>query len=257
MLYARLDDLVQRADSGVLSYSCFLSEEQSAKAQRYLSAISDRVVSFGGYREAERRMLFLLPPYASELCGESENVLSDYFGEDKDRAIKALRIKGSGYRELSHRDYLGSLLALGLERDVIGDILPEDSFSATVFCSGRIAEFIVSSLQRVANDKVTVTKTEVGEDFSREVKLQSKNSTVASARLDCVVGALCDLSRERAQELIKKENCQVDFILEVRPDRALTPPSVISVRGYGRFILRGFEGQTKKGRLKMVADKYI
>ena len=140
---------------------------------------------------------------------------------------------------------------------MIGDILPEDSFSATVFCSGRIAEFIVSSLQRVANDKVTVTKTEVGEDFSREVKLQSKNSTVASARLDCVVGALCDLSRERAQELIKKENCQVDFILEVRPDRALTPPSVISVRGYGRFILRGFEGQTKKGRLKMVADKYI
>lgn len=257
MLLARLDDLVRRAETGVLAHSAFLTEEQSARAQGYLSAMGIRAVSFGGYGDAERRRTFILPAYAAELEGDPTELLKSYFSEELDGAIRAIKIKGSGYRELSHRDYLGSLLSLGIEREVIGDIVVDDSFSATVFCSGGIAEFIVSSLERIANDKVDVQRIRVGEDFTRKVELQDKSTTVASARLDCVVSALCDISRGRSQELIKKESCQVDFTVEVCPDRILIPPCKISVRGYGRFILNDFDGQTKKGRLKMNADKYI
>lgn len=256
MLCARLDDLVRRSDSGVLSHSAFLSPEQLARAEKHLAVLGERVVSYGGFPSAERRLVFILPPYMSDIGG-GEELFKEYFSDEVGEAIGALHIKGSGYRELSHRDYLGSLLALGLEREVIGDILVRDGHSAVVLCSGAICNFIISSLDRVASDKVTVERYLDTDGLRREESFERISSTVASERLDCVVGALCSVSRATAQELIKRELCQVSYEVETRCDRALASPCIISVRGYGKFILRGFDGQTKKGRYRLVADKYI
>ncbi len=259
MLIARISDYAKRSLAGELSVSSFLSPWESAMARMILSEkkIAHRATFFGGYSQAERQRFFLLPSYTDDFDGDAAQKLGTYFAGEREEAICSLVIRGSGYRELSHRDYLGSVLSLGLERDAIGDIVLLDSYSAVIFCSNKISEFLKGSLDRISNDAVSVADFDVTDDFSPNIEFKRINDTVASNRLDCVVSALTGLSREKAQELIKKELCQLNYITECRCDRALEAPCTLTLRGYGKYILRGLDGFTKKGRLKMSADKYI
>ena len=216
-----------------------------------------RAVFFGGYSEAERQRLFLLPSYTDDFDGNASEKLDIYFSEEQKEAVCSLIVRGSGYRELTHRDYLGSILSLGLERDAVGDLVLIDSHSAVIFCSNKIGEFLKNSLEKISNDTVSVADFDVTENFSAHREFKRINDTVASNRLDCVVSALTGLSREKAQELIKKELCQLNYITECRSDRTLETPCTLTLRGYGKYILRELDGFTKKGRLKMSADKYI
>ncbi len=259
ILTARISDFARRSLSGELSVSGFLSPSEIAVARVILSEkkILHRAVFFGGYSQAERQRLFLLPSYTDDLDGELAEKLSTYFSDERREAVCSLIIRGSGYRELNHRDYLGSVLSLGIERDAIGDIVLLDSYSAVIFCSKKIREFLKTSLERISNDAVSVADFEVDESFSPSREFKRINDTVASNRLDCVVSALTGLSREKAQEFIKKELCQLNYMTECRCDRALETPCTLTLRGYGKYILRELDGFTKKGRLKMFADKYI
>lgn len=259
ILTSRISDFARSSQSGELSASSFLSPSEAAVAKMILSerGIAHRAVFFGGYSEAERQRLFLLPFYTDGFDGDAKQKLDEYFSDEREENVQALMIKGSGYRELSHRDYLGSVLSLGIERDALGDIVLLDGYSAVIFCSAKIGEFLMTSLEKIANDTVSVANFEITENFSAHREFKRINDTVASNRLDCVVSALTGLSRERAQELIKKELCQLNYITECRCDRALETPSVLTLRGYGKYILREFDGLTKKGRLRMSADKYI
>ena len=172
--------------------------------------------------------------------------------------IACLFVAESGYKKLSHRDYLGSVLSLGIDRSVVGDIvLSSEAGGAYIFCDGGIADFIAMELTRVGRDTVKVKRVEIGEDFAPKRALSHVSDTVASARVDCVVAALCNLSREAAQGAVRSGLVEVDFEPEERVDTVLEPPITVSVRGYGRFILRSFDGETKKGRLRLKADQLI
>ncbi len=259
MLTARISDFARRSLSGELSVSSFLSPSEVAVARVILSEkkIAHRAVFFGGYSEAERQRLLLLPSYTDDFDGDSAEKLDTYFSDECREAVCSLIIRGSGYRQLSHRDYLGSVLSLGIERDAIGDIVLLDKTCAVIFCSGKIREFLKGSLERISTDAVSVTDFDVTGNFSAHREFKRINDTVASNRLDCVVSALTGLSREKAQEFIKKELCQLNYMTECRCDRSLETPCVLTLRGYGKYILRELDGFTKKGRLKMSADKYI
>lgn len=259
MLLKRICDFANASNKGELSVSAFLSPAESALAKRYLfeQKLNQRYILYGGYSEAERRVLFVLPSYTADFDGSAEEKLQTFFPDEYKSAVHALKIQGSGYRALSHRDYLGSLLSLGLERDVLGDVVVTDEYSAVVFCSEKISEFIKMSLEKVASDAVKVTDFCVGEDFSPQKKTEPVNGTVASARLDCVVSALTGLSREKAQEIIKKELCQLNYITETRCDAQIETPCILSVRGYGKYSVLELDGLTKRGRIRMSAQKYI
>lgn len=259
ILTARISDFARRSLAGELSVSSFLSPSEAAVAKAVLfeKKIAHRAVFFGGYPEAERQRMFLLPSYTDDFEGGAEAKLSTYFSDEQKEGVCSVLVRGSGYRQLSHRDYLGSVLSLGLERDALGDIVLLDKTCAVIFCPSKICEFLKVSLERISNDAVTVSDFAVTDSFSAHKELKRINDTVASNRLDCVVGALTGLSREKAQELIKKEQCQLNYITECRSDRALETPCVLTLRGYGKFVLRELDGFTKKGRLKMSADKYI
>ena len=185
--------------------------------------------------------------------GEEPLFLED-LGED---GVSAIRITGSGYKVLSHRDYLGSLLGLGLERDALGDIAVQNDREAVVFCKGRMASFLISALEKVGADAVRVAAYRMDKDITDGKRYKPISDTVASARLDCIVAALTNLSREDAQSLVRSGMVELDFEVEERVDKQLTAPATLSVRGYGRFILRGFDGETKKGRLRLRADQLI
>lgn len=80
--------------------------------------------------------------------------------------------------------------------------------------------------------------------------------TVASGRLDCVVAALCGLPRERAQSAVREGLCELEYECVRDCDRTVEPPAVLSVRGYGKFRVLSFGGENRRGRIRLIAEKF-
>ena len=251
-LYARLDDLKERADRGDVGISAFLTPRELHYAESYLSRNKAKFLSFGGYNGAERKTVYLLPEYMDSV--ESPDEMTEY---GYDANISVIEAKGSGFEKLSHRSFMGSLLGLGLERSVIGDIIMTDEYTALVFCDSSIADFLLLSWQKAGRDKIKLLRVSLPKDFAPSRKYAQMTDTVASPRLDCVVGALCSLSREKARAAVESVLIELDYECEERADREVKAPCLISVRGYGKFRLLSVEDKTKKGRYRLVGEKFL
>ena len=259
LLASRVEDHLRLSERGELVCGNFLTPCEAAFAMsvaRELRA-ADRVFLFGGYSDAERKRLIALPSFVSDLDGEAEDKARAYFSDEMADAARAIRIKGSGYRELGHRDYLGSILSLGIERCSIGDVVVMDEYSAVVFCTRKIFDYLMGGIERVANDKVTVEEFIPDESFGSKREFLDVRDTVASDRLDCVVGALANLAREKAQNLIRSGLCEVNYLPEERVDACVKTPCVVTLRGFGKYNVLRFDGETKRGRLRLIAQKYV
>ena len=269
LLLSRLDDLCDRGARGETGISPYLTPRETKYARVHISARirCGTAVLWGGYPEAERVRVFILPDYAegltdpealavdpaSALTGAGLDDLADTIRE----AVCPIHVKGSGFRELTHRDYLGSVLGLGLERDAVGDILIPDAHSAILFTDARVGGFLGAMLEKVATDTVKVSRLPEGVPLAGTRRLQPISDTVASQRLDCVVAALCNLSREKAQMAVKSGIVELDYEAVEDCSATVDAPAVISVRGYGKFAVHAFDGTTRKGRVRLVAGKYI
>ena len=254
---AKIEDLCRRAEKRYeTAIGDFLTPGEVMRAKTILSRLRPEgtPVFFGGYEGSERARLVVLPSY---LEWEEGDALLVRYPEEAQSAVAAVRIEGSGYRKLSHRDYMGSILALGLERSVIGDIVAEGEYAALVFCDPKIAAFLLQELQKIANDSVRVKAVALSPDFRVERQFAPVRDTVASARLDCIVAALAGLSREKAQMTIRFEEVEVDYQAEKRPDRLLAAGNIVTIRRVGKFVIRSVDEQTKKGRYRLAADKYM
>lgn len=259
LLEARLEDMLERSRRGELVCGNFLTPAEVSFCRALIKQRGEEKRSFfyGGYADADRKRLYILPQYLMDIEGDSEEKLRLYCAEEFCPSVAALSIKGSGYRKLSHRDYLGSILALGIERHALGDVIVTGDSEAIVICTDKISAFLLEGVDKVASDKVTVSKIELFEDFAPKREVLPVSDTVASNRFDCVVGALTNLSREKAQAAIRTGLCEVDYLPEQRCDVSLATPCIVTVRGYGKYRLLSFDGETKRGRLRLKAEKYI
>lgn len=260
LLLAQLHDKVERAEQGIFTHTDFLTPREARRAVAQLKewGQAHRACLYGGYDNAERACLLLFPDYMTDALGDEPTeplceVLSS-FGQDS--PVTALYIRASGYRELTHRDYLGSLLSLGLERSVLGDIAVDEQ-GATVLCLARIKPFLLSHVERIGGDAVKVREICLPPDFDGGRRYLPVSDTVASPRLDCVVASLANCSREAAQSAVRNGEVELDYECEMRLDRTVEVPCVISVRGVGKFAIRQLSERTKKGRLRLVADRYV
>lgn len=259
--FARLDELCDRAVQGAVVSTDFLTPLMARRAQQHLQRCGqwERARLWGGYAAAERVCLFLFPDYALPYLSDATDVpdVLTQLGEDDPLAL--LCVRGSGYRTLSHRDYLGSLLGLGLERDVLGDILVDatDTAFAVVICQRRMLPFLIDQLDKVANDRVRVSAIDTLPAGMGERHFTELHDTVASPRLDGIVAALCHLSREAAQTAVRDGRVEVNYEVELRVDHTIEPTDVITVRGCGKFILQDIGTPTRKGRLRLVAVRYV
>ena len=269
LLFARLDDLCGRGRRGDAAVSPYLTPREAKYARMQLSArmSAGTAVLWGGYPEAERVRVVILPDYIEGIVNPAA-LLSDpvaALGEaglddlaDTVRsAVCPMLIKGSGFRELTHRDYLGSVLGLGLQRDAMGDIVVPDSHTAYLITDTRVGDFLTTSLVRVATDTVKVSRLPEGTVLQAVRRLQPLTDTVASERLDCVVAALCNLSREKAQIAVRSGLVELDYELCEACDTTVEAPATVTVRGYGKFVVHAFDGVTRKGRIRLLAGKYV
>jgi RNA-binding protein YlmH len=157
--------------------------------------------------------------------------------------------------KLTHRDILGSLMAQQMKREVVGDIVAEEGIAQT-FLTDVAAKLITGSVSKIGRVGV---KTETGRPFELEnaQKFQDISGTVASLRLDCIVSLAAKLSREKAAALIRTDKVDVNHLTADSLSHELKEGDILSIRGCGRFILSGINGETKKGRIHIILKKYI
>ena len=255
LLFARAEELLDRSRRQmIVTFTDFLTPQQQMRLSRHLSWVADEWCFLGGYDGAERCRMFFLPAYLAEL---EEKDRTECLREVFDECLVPLEIRGSGYRELSHRDFLGALLHLGVERDRIGDICVLSQSRAILLCDRVMADFFAENLSRVANDAVRLSAVTLPVGFDGGRRFESISDTVASPRADAVVAALANLARERAQALFREGRVEIDYEPEARTDRTVDAGAVIVIRGCGKFIIRSLSDKTRKGRYRLLADRYV
>lgn len=148
--------------------------------------------------------------------------------------------------QLTHRDFLGALINLGIKRETLGDIILSDR-EAYVFCLKTIESFITDNLDRV---KHTVVKCKLASEIPNEIinHLEEKEYNVASLRLDAIISEVFKLSRSQSQALIREKRIFVNGRIYENNSYILKPKDIISVRGMGKFIFGETVRNTKKGR---------
>ena len=199
----------------------------------------------GGHEDADRRVGIFMPSYYSREGAEEE-------------LISCIRVRPVNERfadELSHRDFLGALMNLGIERDRIGDILT-DGKKAYIFCLAEIADYICSSISSVKHTTVILEKTAPGE-CDIEPAYEECRVNTASDRADGVVAALYKLSRSQAQTLFSQEKVFADGRVVTDCSDRLKEGARISVRGFGKFIYEGIDGTSRKGRLYVKVRRFV
>ena len=266
LLCRRAEDLFARATGDLVS-TAFLNPAEQYFLAQYLRerGYASRAIFFGGARGAQRKKLFACPEYIAALAedGNLYRAASEFLGADAFGDICTLKISGGGFRDFSHRDYLGGILALGLDRSAIGDIAPVDDYSAYMFVSRKVVGFLTGGELaadggiRIAKDRVRIERVCLPEEYEIVQKFKPISDTVASERLDCVIAALCNLSREAAKERILSGTVEQNYETVTEGSIAVHAGDHISVRGVGKFLVDSVADPTKKGRLRLMAKKFI
>lgn len=187
--------------------------------------------------------------FAAHLCGNPDIVT--------EIPIRAIRIRGSGFRELTHRDFMGGILSLGIERSTVGDIAVISEAEALVFALDKIAPYIVSELRKIGRDGVRAELCDLPPDYEIPRRYETMEIAVSSARLDGVVRALTGKSREAAADMIRAGLVELRYLQTDNVSAEVKEGDILSVRGFGKYIIGGTDGQTRSGRLKIKCRKYI
>ena len=244
MTLRHLLDLCRKSEkTGTWQYSGFLSPAEQDDWQRSKEAAGCSFCLAGGYESAERKIL---------AAGNE----AEMGPPDPPIRVIAVAPKSEKYaEELTHRDYLGAILGLGIERSLIGDILVRDH-RAWFFCLSSAAEMIVSSLTQVRRTSVTAGETaaDVPELQPRYARMRVN---VASERLDAVVAAFANLSRGQAEKLFSAEKVHVNGRMTTDRSARLKEGDILSVCGFGKAVYDGIEYETRKNRYMVLLRKLI
>lgn len=198
---------------------------------------------YGGYKNAERQMVAFHP---------------DALMFPKEYPIDCLKIQPKALKfseELSHRDYLGAILNLGVDRSVVGDILIQEN-EAWLFCLSKMTDFFLENLCRVRHTTVLAEKVQ-DPGLLPQPRFEEINGTCSSVRLDTLIGLAFNSSRSSMVGFIESGQVFVNGKLVSSNGYEPKEGDIISVRGKGRFIYDGISRQTKKGRYRIRLLRYI
>lgn len=197
----------------------------------------------GGYEEAERKSVIIYPDY-----------MEDYM---VDIPISALEIQTSSqFVSLDHRDYLGSILSMGLKREKIGDLLVHNNTCQLIINNG-LKDYILYNLNKVGNNSVRVKEIKLEDIISPSIEYKKIQGNIASLRLDSILSLGFKTSRSEAQNLVSKERVSVNWGKITKPTYKVNKNDIISVKGKGRIIVDSIEGRTKSGRIVVILRKPI
>ena len=246
LLLARAMDKLELARTrSVPGHTGFLSPQERVSVENLLGACGHpRHLFYGGFAGAERTVCAFLPDW------QEEDVWLD-----SDCPIKALRCTWFN-GTLSHRDFLGAILGLGLDREKIGDLLVGDG-ECHILALADVADFLVMNLNQAGRIRLKTAPMGLADLKPPEVKVKPIRDTVSSLRLDAVAASGFSLSRGKAAELIASGKFQLNHRECLKPDRPVGAGDVMSCRGLGKCVLKEVGGPSKKGRIMILLERYV
>ena len=245
LLLAKLWDKINAGmRKNIPANTCFLSPREQEMA-RFLFGEEPGLYAFGGYEDAERKMLCYLPEYLDESALMEE-----------DSPLVCLRATFWDGDTPNHRDFLGALMGAGIARETVGDICVGKS-SCDFFVTSEIAPYVLQNFTSAGRthvhlEAIPLTAVEIAEPEVKEIK-----DTVASLRLDGIVSSGFRIGRSLAAQYIAAGKAAIDGLPCEKPDKTVAEGMKVSVRGLGKIKIHAVNGQTKKGRISVVIHRYI
>ncbi len=222
-------------------FTDFLTEAEQVTAVSVMKRLQANYWLWGGFDGAERRMLGVFPPY-DEPCAEPfpiDGITASFREVDR----------------VEHRSVLGTLMAQGIERSCVGDILIE-SGRCVFFCRDSVTRALLSDIDKIGGVGVRLCQGYT-EPLPAAHSFKDISATVASARLDCVTAALAGVGRGKAEELIIAGEVMINSVICKKVSQNVNEGDKLTVRGTGKFIIDDLGTVTRKGRLILSARKYV
>lgn len=198
---------------------------------------------FPSYEHGERKVFILYP---------------DYFdGIDHDEYITGLRVNNrSKFKMLNHKDYLGALMSLGIDRNKTGDIYVHDDY-ADIILHTDISDYIMFNLDKIGHNKIEVGKIKIEQVNFKEQEHVIVNITSSSMRIDNIVKHIINKSRETASDMVKAGDVKVNWLIEEKVSAEIKENDMLSISRYGRYKISKLSGLTKSGKSKIEIKHYI
>ena len=241
-LYKRYVDICDRLYYGEIRSSRFLYPNEVKLIISIFNKYNIKYREFKSHDKAERTLLYF-SNLDFELANEDLDNVTALYLEQKDHG-------------LSHRDILGSLMSLSIERELIGDIL-FDNNKVEISVMSEVSNFIRDNLHKIKHLNVELEEKNSPYLSTSLVKYIDTNEVISSLRLDNFVSAATNLSRGKAQELINRGLVKLDYVVEENPAKAIESGACVSIRSYGRFYLLEQLGRTRKDKVRILMRKML
>lgn len=255
ILFSALDDKYYKCTYDYIIVSgAFLDTYQQSDVLNYYSRKNDcKMFLFGGTEENERNLPVFIPDYMEI---DSVTELSDYFKSNPDdNPIDCIRADKDKFSTLTHRDYLGALMGLGIKREMIGDI-EVDEKGAYIFALKKISTYICNNLTSAGRATINAKIIPFNEFKPAEKKIEEKISTVSSLRLDNIVSLCYNLSRGKSVDMISSGLVFLNGVECTKADKKISEGDKIVLRGKGKSIVKEIVGKTKKDRFLVAMEIY-
>lgn len=248
LLARALDKLELAQNRGVPAHTPFLSPGEQASVTDLLNGAGrPRHLFWGGYPDSERRVCLFLADWQEE-----DDVLSDPEGP-----LTAIEAKFPADAPLTHRDILGSLMGLGISRELIGDILLPRPGLCQVAVLREAAPILLSQWEGAGRYKVSLSEISLQQLTPKPAQVKTIRDTVATPRLDAVAASGFSLSRSKAAALIAAGKVSLNHRECLKADRQVGEGDVLTCRGLGKCVVKEVPGQSKKGRTMLVIERYL
>ena len=245
MLLAKLWDKIQAGfQRNIPTHTGFLSPRELEMA-RYLFGEPEGLHVFGGYPEAERKMLLFLPDYLDEtwLTGEDSPCI----------CLRASFYQGDSP---NHRDFLGALMGTGITRESVGDICVDED-SCDFFVTQEIASYVLQNFTSAGRAHVRLEQIPLENARIPAPEVKEIRDTLASLRLDSVVASGFRIGRSLAGQYIAAGKVAVDGLPCEKSDKLVSQGAKISLRGMGKICLDSVGSRTKKDRISVIIHRYV
>ena len=251
LLIAKVFDKIEITEKrNKITNTDFLDLHQKNIVQKLLNTIQyENYLFFGGDENSERTVLIIYPTkFNKEIVEKNYNNIMQ---------IIEIILPNDLQGKYSHRDYLGGLMKLGIKREKIGDIIVFNE-GANIIVLNEIVKFVkdnISSLTRFS--KANRQTKEIQELYKQEIKKIEEEIVVSSLRLDNVVSELAKMSRTKAEEIISSGRVFLNFENITKLSKLIKPEDILTIRGKGRFKIKEILGNTKKGKIIVLIEKFV
>lgn len=243
---------IKAEDNSMITSTNFLTDEQISLLS-VLEKVNNKYVDtfyYGGYEQAQRRMAVFVPRFY-----EVENIADFFYENSDDNPLCVLQLTKDRFSSLSHRDYLGSVMGLGIEREMVGDIITNED-GAYLFCVKKMEKYLCEYLKKAGRGTIECRRSNLSELKFTEDNYVEIFSSVASLRLDNMISAAFAVSRSSAVQFINQGVVYVNNTQCEKADFIVKQGDKLVLRGKGKAVFDSIKGETRKGRVHVIFKRY-